>query len=382
MTSANPAPDPAISPSGSAPMVVVVAPPGDAPTVISAFRLGWALTELRGRYDPDFDHVADPLRQLPARPQHALPLGNEREAGELKVELDRVLVGIAEQLGVARFGRRESMPGRLREYEEHLDRDPTDRAAWTALAGVFYSWDAKIQDALSLRPSEAAAYQLGRGLADVYWDLDPSAADGEWRSWEFLLGDARRTTIKRLLARLSPYMESLTDAAVRLSLDAWGEVAADEKWRSVPDCRSDLYDQARLWRELIRGERDPESLIAPNESRWQLGRTLRAFVAFWPQLLFGVLGIAVLLAGALVISNKTLGVVATAAGGLGVTSATLYARAKSSAQRLFSRARAGVYEDLIGDAATRRPRNPHAVRTALARAPLIPYDGPGEKKTT
>ena len=50
--------------------------------------------------------------------------------------------------------------------------------AWEDLAELLYHFDAHIQDRprRSRRP-KPAAYQLGRGLAETYWALDPTAAD-------------------------------------------------------------------------------------------------------------------------------------------------------------------------------------------------------------
>ncbi len=60
---------------------------------------------------------------------------------------------------------------------------------WEDLAELLWRFDAHIQDRLSANSeTQACAYQLGRGLAETYWALDPYLAAGGSSSWDFLLG--------------------------------------------------------------------------------------------------------------------------------------------------------------------------------------------------
>src|SRR5205814_772266 len=81
----------------------------------------------------------------------------------------------------------------LRQLEHRLDKpdSPESRSpSWKKFTDALFYWDAKIQDKLTLQPTLSAAYQLGRGLAETSWALDPANAEAEddWRSWVFLFG--------------------------------------------------------------------------------------------------------------------------------------------------------------------------------------------------
>jgi hypothetical protein len=79
-------------------------------------------------------------------------------------------------------------------------------------------------------------------------------------SWGFLFGAERRETVERLVARLSAYLGPLVTAAIDGSFAAWCQLAADANRREVGDARVSLYQQGLLWRDLIRGERQPLDL--------------------------------------------------------------------------------------------------------------------------
>ena len=49
--------------------------------------------------------------------------------------------------------------------------------AWEAAAEAIYYWDEQIQDGLGVSAELLAAYQLGRGLAEAFWALDPDAPE-------------------------------------------------------------------------------------------------------------------------------------------------------------------------------------------------------------
>jgi hypothetical protein len=71
-------------------------------------------------------------------------------------------------------------------------------APWEDLAELLWKFDAHIQDQLSASSeAQACGYQLGRGLAETYWALDPDDPDDPGapddaaagcRGWDFLLG--------------------------------------------------------------------------------------------------------------------------------------------------------------------------------------------------
>ena len=70
--------------------------------------------------------------------------------------------------------------------------------------------------------TQACGYQLGRGLAECYWALDPGSAEG-WDSWTFLFDQARCGELSRLAGRLSGYMQPFGAPAITGSLEVWKE---------------------------------------------------------------------------------------------------------------------------------------------------------------
>ena len=381
--------------------------PSDAAKVRQAFRLGWTIAELRGRYRLGGRHVALPEGSGAKSKRPALPLARERSEAEQKRETQAVLKSLAESLELdctmSKLGLGQAAPGAgelhaakcVWEYGRELDDDvqsqsagvrlppedpggregaddggqdtpdPLATEAWTKLAELLYRWDAHIQDTLTTRPSEAAAYQLGRGLAEPYWALEPD--NGE-ESWIFLLSDERRTFLKRQLSRLSAYTAELVPVAINQSLDDWCEVANNAKWRAQPGARADLHRQTLVWRDLIQGEREPTDLFAERTVRVPTGillGVLRSF--FWP-LLIGVLGIAALVAGGLLLagvepatstnSSTATSTVIAVLGALGVTAAGAYARAKGLALGVIGKLRNLYLITLVSSAATIRPKAP------------------------
>lgn len=336
--------------------------PNDIDHVRAAFRLGWAIAELRGRYRPDVRARELDVEHAPiARTGHALPLGNERTTKEQRIEVIRVLEGLSEQLEISfPTAAGDTKMKQLDPTLRKLDKTPQDAGASDQLANGLYYWDADIQDRLALIPILSAAYQLGRGLAETYWALDPQITDSQdARSWLVLLGDDRRATLKRLIARLADFVDPLTVPAVTGSLDAWGELAGDQHWRLQPDTRPILGQQALLWRDLIRGEQRPRDLIAGTNALRQIKLLPELWPVLWPQLTLGLLAVAALVGAAIALASgaKNVGF-ATAVGvlgGLGITSASLYGRAKASATSLLASIRDATERDRVGRAATHRP---------------------------
>jgi hypothetical protein len=365
--------DVAGAPSSSAP------PDGD--TVRVALRLGWYMAELRGRYW--WQGPRPPVTALPVDPPYGLPLRNERSEAESRHQSCQTVDSLSRRLGVeAPFDAREldgmddtrrfsvrfgaviaplEADGNLLSAVDRNGPDAQKRDdAWTPVACHLHEWDGAIQDSLAARADVLAnAYLLGRGLAECYWALGPDdPARGSLQEhttvasgWEFLLGAGRRRELSRLVGRLGAYVNSLTPSAVAGSIEAWGAVAADPRWRQVPDSRSKLYEQLRRWYELLILGRDPTTYVRPYAVLRGWRTTRHAFRALWPQLATALLSAAAL--GALVWFLSTdhgyaaLNVVLGLAGGLGLTAATVFAKAKSASQRLLARLRQDAYSDLV-----------------------------------
>ena len=83
---------------------------------------------------------------------------------------------------------------------------------------------------------QAAAYQLGRGLAEVYWALDPAATCDPPAPdcWVFLLGASRCKELARLAGRLSGYFNPYCCPALAGTLRLWQSVAGDRSGEAAP----------------------------------------------------------------------------------------------------------------------------------------------------
>jgi hypothetical protein len=361
-------------------------PPDGPDTVRSAFRLGWAIAELRGRCRPDrIDKpIPDPGPAI-VRTEHALPLANERSPTEQRIEVIHAVKGLSQELAVDFPLGGQTRPQQLDPFLDALSLRGSDPGAWDQLTNALYNWDAQIQDTLVLRPSQAAAYQLGRGLSETYWSLDPGVTDAnDARSWLFLLGKHRRDTLERYAARLVAFLDPLVLPAVKTSLEAWGGVAADERCRGQHDALKQLYAQGLMWRDLIRGERRPEDLDpVPVSDIFEEVRLIhKLWSAFWPQLALGALGAAVLVVGIVGLvagtENRSISTAFLVLGVLGVTLAGGYAKAKASAASVLETFRGAIDRERAGRAATLAPPCPVARGPAHSTKPTgsEQYDDP------
>jgi len=354
-------------------------PPADAAEVTSAFRLGWAIAELRGRYRPTVGHVE--TGPTSRRADNALPLAAERTPVEQRIELFMVVRGLSAALGLD-FPDGPSKAARtdqLRLLLAGLDSQPADPALWDKLTEGFYVWDSAIQDDLVLRPRLAAAYQLGRGLAETYWVLDPAITEpGDPRTWTELLGPRRIGLLKRLAGRLSDYLDPMIVAVVGHTLDAWATVAAEPAWREHPDARLELFRQGLVWRDLVRGERRPRDLVVEHGTLNSLGVVIPVLRAFYAQIIIGLIAVVALVIGASRLAasagNTDHNVVIGLLGSFGVTATTLYTRAKAQATSLIDELGDAYTRDRVTQAALLRPKPPngtgaHArqVRQTVAR---------------
>jgi hypothetical protein len=247
---------------------------------------------------------------------------------------------------------------------------------WAQLAELIWQFDAHIQDTLSAASEDqATAYQLGRGLAETYWALDPDRASGS-AGWTFLLGDERCGELSRLAGRLSAYMCEYTAPAIAGSVEVWHDVAKTPAWRAGATAADQaLYRQIRRWYELIILGQDPTTLIKPGailKDYRTLGRALRLF---WPQLAAVVVGLAALVTLLVLLGvggsawQKTLSGLAAA---VGLSLAGISGTLKNSAQAVLKRLRQDAYSDLVAFAVQTSPPPPKKsdIRRAIARREL------------
>ena len=120
---------------------------------------------------------------------------------------------------------------------------------WADLAELMWQFDAHVQDRLAaLSESQAIGYQLGRGLADTYWALNPGQEHGS-ASWSFLLGQRRCGELSRLTGRLAVYMGEYTAPAIAGSLEVWKAVV------STPGWLGDAQGSGQALYSLVRADR-------------------------------------------------------------------------------------------------------------------------------
>lgn len=350
------------------------APPSDATNVVTALRLGWALAEVRGRLRGD----ALGMREAPVKPPreaHSLPLWPERSPLELLIESETVVEATATVLGVdvdcseltGQTHAQGKASERLVDLAMTLNRtrraggDAT--AAWNELREFFYAWDAKIQDRLAgASYTEVSAYQLGRGLGEIRWTVDPSSGDAEAArvSSVFLLGPERVKTLRGFLTRLSAYFALGTAHGIAESLTLWGGWIADESLRADERTWDALLEQSRRWRDLLVTGLDPRTLIPRSRAlrRVELRTIVPVLRSFLPEAAGAALGVLVIIGAAVFLAfwgNKWIG---AALGFLGVTSISvsgLLAKARDNAQAILVRFRAVFALELIAEAILCRP---------------------------
>src|SRR5437899_3335609 len=390
--------------------------PVDADAVSNALRLGWQIAELRGRFWRRINTL-DPVRpQIVALTrEYALPLEDERTPLERLYETQAIVVALSGQLGLdfpaanlsgqgndpdhRASTRLMALTKRLSHPDDAGNPSPTPAPAavaaaepppapvpppvgvvdrgtvWEDFAAFVFAWDARVQDQLAaVSYSQFSAYLLGRGVAEVSWQLDAgvSAADDP-HGWQFLLGEARLRQLGRLMDALSSYFGPMTVAAVKNSVQAWGKVASEPGITARPDAISKLIEQSHVWRNLLIGGMSAQTLI-PDHAEAQKLRGLGLVVkAFWPQLIIGIVGALVLAVGAYLlvtadVTTKEIGAALGVIGSFGITSAALIAKSKESVLQVFSRMRLLYYTDLVSAAAARVPITEKSTRAFAKKA--------------
>jgi hypothetical protein len=344
--------------------------PGDAREVINALRLGWYVAEVRGRSRPGGLRPQEDA--LPSRGHHVLPLRIERTPVELRIEAQAILHKLAGDLGVDAVTAGDQQQSRTAVIGQQADalaaaapQAAAVAAAWNALAASIYQLDAHTQDTLTAESDmQAAAYQLGRGLAEVYWALDPDATCDPLtpESWTFLLGAHRCAELTRLAGRLSGYFNPYCPPAIAGTLRLWQSVASDPEWRN--GAQDHLYQQLRRWYELLMLGQDPSTLIPPYAllRNWQA--TVHALRALRVQLVTAAVSLVLVIALIALIlngsANSLLKALLGVVGIVGLSAATVWARLKTTAQGLVARFRQDAYTDLVAVAIAEAPDKPGA----------------------
>ncbi|TVZ05525.1 hypothetical protein EAS64_13415 [Trebonia kvetii] len=356
--------------------------PADALEVVCALRLGWYLAEVRGRNRPAGPQP--PGNEFSRRGSHFLPLRIERSAAEQRAEAQAVLCKLAGDLQVDTVlvnGQQQSRTAVIERMARVLaaaePETPAAVAAWDALSAAIYQLDAHAQDTLAAQSDmRAAAYQLGRGLAEAYWALDPDAACAPLmpQCWAFLLGEQRCQELARLAGRLSGYFNPYCAPAVAGTLRLWQSVASDQEWRK--GAQDHLYRQLRRWYELLILGQDPSTLIPPYALLKDWRAAFHAARALWIQIVTAAISIGLVIALITLIlsgsANAVLKAIFGVVGVVGLSAASIQAGLKTTAQGLLSRLRQDAYTDLVASAVAEAPgkpgaRSPHRAVVAEVR---------------
>lgn len=364
----------------------------------AALNLGWLMAELRGRLR--YGHVEPPGTvdyQFPREQFHALPIGGEHSLVEQQIAA-RVAAGDL----AAQFGLDDPVPKRKEPSASEAvktlamnleaalaDAEKTGRPsarpdtypagsevgkAWEAAAEAIYYWDAQIQDGLSVSAELHAAYQLGRGLSEAFWALNPevpapvtkptlesTASPPHPGSWEFLLGPRRQLMLGDYLKLLEGALTPLTGPAVRGPLTRWCKLVADGQVRSrSQDGLEALRGQLQNWRDVLLGSRDPISFAKHFGLRQALRQALRVVQTLPLETLLLTVGIALMAVAGYFLGSDTsrtgTAVLASVLGFFGVTGAGLLARAKAQAAVLSIHLREAFYRDIVEAQATVLPK--------------------------
>ena len=369
-----------------------MAVPGDATEVLKAIRLGWSMSEVRGRNRPGWEPGAPAGAEQPAPAGVAprvpdtnkwgaspLPLETELDLAQLREEAQQLLGTLAFDLSVNN-GRPEqagSFSARVERQAEALANAQGEDVIqqWEALATLIQDFDWHVQGVLAQgSKTVACGYQLGRALADPYWALQPSLDDAtNHASWSFLLSKERCSETQRLLGRLSAYFHPYTAAAIAGSVLVWMSVGASTAWQQEDDAYPLLYEQIRSWYELIVLDQDPTTLIQPYHLLKNYRLVWRTLRAFWFQLLLAALAAAAVGVFAWLLTkphfNSGLKALLATVGLAGFSVAGLAAKVKNEAQAMLTRLKQDAYTDLITESITSAPLPPRTLQ--LPKAGLL-----------
>jgi hypothetical protein len=335
-------------------ITIAPAPPPPATQVLMALRLGWNVSELRGRYR---EKLAED-REGPAarfdRGGNALPVREERTSPEIAIEVEKAVITLAKKLGMEIDG--DALRERATAAREARDTAGWD-AAWNALAGQIYKVDAFLQDGLYAdTAAAAAAYQLGRVMADVTWCLDPTRTDGP-ASLRFLLGEERVELINLLLQRLLQFVDQITAYAISASVEEWATfVKADPRPPGEETVRV-LRQQVGVWHDLLIDEVPWHTLIDPHDvvrERPSLG-PLGPFTVELAISAASLAGLGLALWLVSVRGNGGAAAIATLLSAAGITGAGIRARIKDQAQNLLGQMRRAFDLELAEEVVRRPP---------------------------
>jgi uncharacterized membrane protein YvlD (DUF360 family) len=228
------------------------------------------------------------------------------------------------------------------------------------------------------------AYALGHELAEI------SLGPHNRLSFDRAFG-ARVVTVKDRLADLASSLPPHASRAVVLSLRAWEVWAAEPKldgrWLDWPKdgagVKVALARQGERWRDLLAGDKLGQDMLDTSHylqaARSMIRAMVRTVIRFIRPLLPLLVLPALLLAAGIYIlikgDSKTLGLLTTVAGLVGITGAGVRARLGHVATRLQSQLWGAALDRAIGEAALVGPEEWDAKVTEVE----VPASGPAPK---
>jgi hypothetical protein len=244
----------------------------------------------------------------------------------------------------------------LQVTEQTVDESSDPDLWWNRLDQFIWAWDEVIQDELAAGEfGTASAYQLGRGLAETYWALNPRqplppADPKTW--WEFLLGPNRVKAYAVLCQRLAPTIGKLTAFGVEASITKWGEIAQSPTTYKDPDIA--LVHQTLVWRDLLLTGRDPTTLVDPDD-------LAKASRRIWPLLRSYKLELGVGAAAAAILGlsiadfSHLYGPILSVLSGFGITTSAVAARTKTTVQAVGQKVNDVIDKEVVAQAVERLP---------------------------
>jgi hypothetical protein len=393
---------------------------GPSMTIVSpsaangVLRLGWMMAEVYGRLRPDLpERLPLPPRgseQTEVPKGFPLSLAGERTPIEYEIEATKVLAELARRaeasLPLSTLSYHDKigpLPYRYTETPEVLEflvaqllrarygdldvrstlgvadqggrDDPNEQTAWERLVWFLWAWDAVLQDRFAAGDfGTSSAYQLGRGLSESFWNLNPDAGSGP-SSWSVLFGPARVEAFRVLCLRLSPAIGGLASVAVRESVKGWAEVASAPEQFQYP--RRALSEQALIWKDLLVTGRDPLTMVPTGKLEWSARRLWPLISAYRVELASGVIGAFLLALSVTQAGRNVLTALGAAIGVFGITGSVILGRLKAVAQSVNRRVREGMNEEEVIKAVTHLPQRGHSPTFRSAESASFTVGSPG-----
>jgi len=252
-----------------------------------ALGLGWSAAEMVGRYRHGI-HPRNPAackswegRNIPRLSYSSRTLSSNNDLFWLAAQRLIVLadkLGLDDLEGKGKAGsidtRIRGLPGEIRKYIA----DPTSTSALEpeSFYRLLEDWTQLARLELGVRSQALReAFSFSGDLADLYWALPVPQRHNlpRWAaSWRKMLYKIPRVIAG--LERVEPSLPPYAFAAIKNSLEKWQKAHpswlrdADFTLEQARRLSEKLGEQARIWGDILKGERLPEDYLQPNDRLW------------------------------------------------------------------------------------------------------------------